>query len=633
MKYGFIKAAAATPEIRVADTKHNAEAVIGMMKKAAEAGADVLVFPELCLSGYTCGDLFSQTILVEACDRALAEVARASADMDMLVFVGLPVRKGGRLYNCAAAVYEGQVLAVIPKTNIPNYGEFYEKRNFMPAEDYIDEITAGGDSVPFGTDILLKRTGFEDFSVACEVCEDLWVPNPPSIRHAMNGASVIVNLSASNDVVSKDEYRRSLVSGQSARLVCGYVYACAGDGESTQDLVFTGHNMICENGQVLSEDCCGSGIIFTEIDIKKLTFERTRMGVFNGTEGYLSVIYGGGEKSTKLTRYISKTPFIPEDENIRAKRCEKILTLQSLGLKKRVEHTNAGRLVVGVSGGLDSTLAMLVSARTLKMLGRPAEDLIAVTMPCFGTTARTKSNAEKLAERLGAELRTVNITASVKQHFEDIGHDIENTDVVFENSQARERTQVLMDIANSCGGLVVGTGDLSELSLGWATYNGDHMSMYGVNGSVPKTPIRYVVGYCAEVCGDSGLSGVLKSILDTPVSPELLPAVDGEISQKTEDLVGPYELHDFFLYYLIRWGYEPSKVYYLAKYAFGEDYDGETILKWLKTFCRRFFNQQFKRSCIPDGPKVGSVSLSPRGDWRMPSDGCSRLWLEDLENI
>ena len=633
MKYGFIKVAAATPKINVADPKHNASEIIKQMKTAEENGADILVFPELCIPGYTCGDLFNQSLLINACEKALEDITKASEKCTALVFAGLPLKRDGKLYNCAAAIFQGRLLGVVPKANIPNYGEFYEKRYFTAGENNMGEICVAGQTVPFGTDIIFKFRGMDEYTVACEICEDLWVPNPPSVSHALNGATVMVNLSASDEAVAKDEYRKALVANQSARLVCGYVYACSGDGESTQDTVFTGSSIICENGAVLAESEETSGVIYTEIDVKKLYFERLKMGTFNGEGNYRTIEFGGTVRKTHLTREVPKQPFIPSDCEKRAKRCEKILDIQSLGLKKRFEHVHGEKLVIGVSGGLDSTLAMIVASRTLEMMNRPKSDLIAVTMPCFGTTKRTRSNAQILAEELGAQFMTVDITKSVKRHFEDIGHDIENTNVVFENAQARERTQVLMDIANGCGGLVVGTGDLSELALGWATYNGDHMSMYGVNGSVPKTLVRYVVKYFADTCGDEDLKNVLENILATPVSPELLPAENGEMSQKTEDLVGPYELHDFFLYYLIRWGFEPEKVFMLAKYAFRGEYGDETILKWLKTFCRRFFAQQFKRSCIPDGPKVGSVSLSPRGDWRMPSDASSALWLENLENI
>ncbi len=470
--------------------------------------------------------------------------------------------------------------------------------------------------------------------MAAEICEDLWVPNSPSARHALVGATVIANLSASNELVAKDEYRRGLILCQSDRLSCGYIYASAGDGESTTDLVFTGDRLICENGEMLAESCGTEGIILSELDLDRISGQRRRTGIFTGGgESYAAVFWGGELEDTSLTRHIPRMPFVPEDTVQRTARCEKILKLQSLGLKKRIEHSGADRMVLGVSGGLDSTLALLVCARTVDLLQMPRSSILAVTMPCFGTTQRTKSNAMLLAELLGADLRVVDISKSVLQHFEDIGHSYDDKNAVFENAQARERTQVLMDIANGENGIVVGTGDMSELALGWATYNGDHMSMYGVNSGVPKTLVWYLVAHAAGNYQDRELEKVLRDILDTPVSPELLPSEEGEISQKTEDIVGPYELHDFFLYYIVRRGYEPEKVLRLALYAFGEKYARETILKWLRTFIRRFFAQQFKRSCLPDGPKVGCLSLSPRGDWRQPSDASARLWLERLEKL
>jgi NAD+ synthase (glutamine-hydrolysing) len=632
---GFVKVAAATPDIHVADPEYNSEKIIGLMQRSDAQHASVLVLPELCITGYTCGDLFLQRQLLAGAQAALGKILKASVGLDMLIAVGLPLPVHGSLYNVAAMVWNGAILGVVPKTNIPNYSEFYEKRYFTSANHLrCDHVTLCGQTVPIGTDLLFTHNAMPGLTVAAELCEDLWVPAPPSIRHATAGATVIVNLSASDETVAKDEYRRQLVSGQSARLVCGYIYTDAGAGESTQDVVYTGHNIIAENGAVLAESTVDSGLILSEIDVHRIDMERRRMGTFAGdSSGYRTVTWGGKPAMTDLTRKFSPTPFVPGDPNVRSQRCEKILSLQSMGLKKRLRHTNAKTVVVGVSGGLDSTLAMLVCARAMDMLGRPRTDIIAVTMPCFGTTKRTRSNAEILAEKLGATLRTVDITKAVNQHFQDIGHDPENLNVVYENSQARERTQVLMNIANEEGGLVIGTGDLSELALGWATYNGDHMSMYGVNGGVPKTLVRYLVAYEADICGDKDLREALLSILDTPVSPELLPAENGKISQKTEDLVGPYELHDFFLYYLIRWGFPPKKVLRLAEYAFDGAYDRETILKWLRTFIRRFFAQQFKRSCLPDGPKVGTLTLSPRGDWRMPSDAAADLWLKELENL
>ena len=634
MKDGFVKVAAATPVIRVADVEFNTKSIIECIEKASEKGTKVLAFPELCVTGYTCGDLFFQKTLLDASERGLIEIAEATKGKDMLVFVGAPLRVEGNLYNCAVAMFDGRIEGVIPKVNIPNYGSYYEKRYFVSGQygsEVFKETCIGDEKYEVNNNWMFRHHRLKELAVACEICEDVWVPNPPSVGLAMKGATVIVNLSASDESVTKDDYRRALISGQSARLVCGYIYADAGEGESTQDGVFAGHSIIAENGHILAESDTDSGIIYTELDVLKLDYERRRMGTFTGEHGDLYCVEAGEFTATTLTRKFPKLPFVPADPDARAKRCERAIYLQCLGLKKRVQHTNTKKLVVGVSGGLDSTLTMLVCAETLKMLDRPASDLVAITMPGFGTTTRTKSNAEELSEVLGAEFRTIPIGETTLKHFEDIGHDPENHDVVYENAQARERTQVLMDIANGCGGMVIGTGDLSELALGWATYNGDHMSMYAVNGSVPKTMIRYLVGYIADT--NPALTHVLRSILDTPVSPELLPAVNGEISQKTEDLVGPYELHDFFLYYAVRWGYEPKKVYRIAKYAFEGEYDGETILKWLKTFYRRFFSQQFKRSCMPDGPKIGTLTLSPRSDWRMPSDAAAELWLCELEEI
>ncbi len=632
MQDGFVKIAAATPAIRLADPGYNGAAVIDLMRQAAGQGVKIAVFPELCLTGYTCGDLFLQKALLSGALSALDAVREASRGLDLLALVGLPIAVRGCLYNCAAAVYEGRVLALIPKIHLPNYAEFYEKRHFVSGAGVSETISLFGQDVPLRADVLLRHGSLSELAVGVELCEDLWVPEPPSIRLAKAGATVICNLSASDELVTKDDYRRSLVSGQSARLVCCYVYADAGEGESTQDLVYTGHDLICENGAVLAEANCGAGLIVSETDVQLLDSERRKMGTFCG-EALAEITWGGALSETALTRQYSRTPFVPTGEALRAARCERIITLQSLGLKRRIEHTRAGSVVIGVSGGLDSTLAMLVAAKAMDLCGRDRRDIIAVTMPCFGTTRRTRSNAEILAESLGATLRTVDITAAVNQHFADIGHDPSKLDVTFENSQARERTQVIMDIANQTGGFVVGTGDLSELALGWATYNGDHMSMYGVNASVPKTLVRHLVAYVAGTCGIPALAECLESILATPVSPELLPAKDGEISQITEDLVGPYELHDFYLYHAIRRSCPPKKVYRLARYAFAGAYDDGTILKWLRTFYRRFFAQQFKRSCLPDGPKVGSVTLSPRGDWRMPSDAVSALWLSELETL
>ena len=634
MKDGFVKVASVTPRIRVADTAYNTRSIAQAMQMAAEQGAKVAVFPELCITGYTCGDLFLQRTLLEGAKTGLKELVEASAGMDMLCVVGLPLDLRGSLYNCAAVFYSGTLLGLVPKINIPNYGEFYEKRHFVSGADVNETIELCGHNVPVNAKMLFTHRELPELTVGVEICEDLWVPMPPSAALASAGAAVIANPSASDEIVTKDEYRRELVRSHSGRLVCAYIYADAGEGESTQDLVYYGHDLIAENGGILAESCAPCGVITADIDVQKLNYDRRRMGLFNASRsGFACVLWGGALTETRLERRIARNPFVPDDAQLRRARCERILTLQSTGLKKRIEHAGVKKLVIGVSGGLDSTLAMLVAARALDMLGRPRSDLIAVTMPGFGTTKRTRSNADMLAERLGAELRVVPIGAAVAQHFADIGHDSSEHNVVYENAQARERTQVIMDIANGCGGIVVGTGDLSELALGWATYNGDHMSMYGVNAGVPKTLVHYLVGYYADTCDDAALSAVLRDVLDTPVSPELLPAKDGEISQKTEDLVGPYELHDFFLYYAVRWGFAPEKVLRMARYVFADVYTDEVIVHWLKTFFRRFFNQQFKRSCLPDGPKVGSLTLSPRGDWRMPSDAVSALWLSQLENL
>lgn len=632
MTDGFIKVAAATPEIKVADTVFNANSVIAVIKKAVKEDVKLLVFPELCLTGYTSGDLFYFDTLLKGAEQALRKVIAATEGAKTLVFVGLPVKKEGRIYNCAAAVSDGKLLAVIPKTNLPNYNEFYEKRQFTPAPEKNETFDLCGFTVPFGTRIVLTAENMPSFSVAAEICEDLWVPAPPSLGHAAAGANIVVNLSASDETVGKAEYRRSLVAMQSAKLVSGYVYADAGEGESTTDMVFSGHNIVAENGKILKESkLFENGMTVSEIDVEFISFERSKiLSTFKPDKEYETVLFSADITETKLSRIYPKRPFVPEDKSELLSRAELILNIQANALVKRVKHTSTGALVIGVSGGLDSCLALLVCVRAFKKMNRPLGDIIAVSMPCFGTTKRTKTNAQKLAELLGVTFKTVDITGSVEKHLGDIGHDGVTADVTYENAQARERTQVIMDIANSVNGMVVGTGDLSELALGWATYNGDHMSMYGVNASVPKTLVRYLVSFEAERA-DEKLKAVLNDILATPVSPELLPAKEGEISQKTEDLVGPYDLHDFFLYHFVRCGFGAGKVFRLAVRAFDGEYDLKTVEKWLRTFIRRFFNQQFKRSCLPDGVKVGSVSLSPRGDWRMPSDACSALWLSELD--
>lgn len=633
---GFIKMAAVTPKIKVADCIHNAAMICKGMDEAAAAGAKIIVFPELCLTGYTCEDLFWQDLLIEEAKHALHQIIFHSREKDALIFVGLPWEKDGKLYNVAAAICGGHILGIVPKHSLPNYKEFYEARHFEPGCRKVEWVDYEGCPVPFGMNQLFVCKEMEGLTVAAEICEDLWVPEPPSIRHALAGATVIVNLSASDEITGKEEYRRALVTGQSARLVCGYLYASAGEGESSTDLVFGGHSLIAENGTLLAQaKRFANETVYGEVDIRRLRYERRKMTTFtvSGQEEYEKIAFHLEMAATRLTRFIDPAPFVPGGKADREKRCEEILMIQALGLKKRLEHTGCRNAVVGISGGLDSTLALLVMAKAFDMLEIPRERITAVTMPCFGTTDRTYTNACELTRTLGATLREVDIREAVSLHFRDIGHDPENHDVTYENGQARERTQILMDIANQTGGLVIGTGDMSELALGWATYNGDHMSMYGVNASVPKTLVRHLVRYYADTCGNEKLKEILLDVLDTPVSPELLPPKEGQISQKTEDLVGPYELHDFFLYYVLRFGFAPRKIYRLAKLAFAGMYDEETILKWLKKFYWRFFSQQFKRSCLPDGPKVGSVAVSPRGDLRMPSDACVRLWQEDLNGL
>ena len=636
MKHGFVKVAAATPDIKVADCIYNAQSICSDMKKAAEQGAKIVVFPELCLTGYTCSDLFWQERMLDAAKEGLRKIIKTSLTLDGLFFVGLPWEVNQKLYNVAAAVSNGELLGLVPKKYLPNYAEFYEARHFTPGKEDVEWVTFDGQEVPFGMHQQFHCAEIPGLIVAAEICEDLWVPNPPSVAAAMAGATVIVNLSASNENTGKSLYRTALVQNQSARLICGYIYASAGEGESTTDLVFSGHNLIVENGTVLKQSQrFKNEMIYSELDIHKLRSERRRMTTYqvDGSYEYTDIEFHLKKTETELTRYVDPNPFVPSDKSDRERRCEEILTIQALGLKKRMAHTGCKSVVVGISGGLDSTLALLVMAKAVDMLGLPRTSILSVTMPCFGTTDRTYNNACELTRKLGATLKEVNIQEAVKKHFVDIGQDPDRHDVTYENCQARERTQVLMDLANQSGGMVVGTGDLSELALGWATYNGDHMSMYAVNTSIPKTLVRHLVKYYADTCGDPQLERVLVDVLDTPVSPELLPPENGTISQKTEDLVGPYELHDFFLYHMMRYGEEPEKVYRLAKYAFQGVYSDEVILKWLRTFYWRFFTQQFKRSCLPDGPKVGSVAVSPRGDLRMPSDASIQIWKEQLDHL
>ena len=651
MKDGFIRCAAAGIKIRVADPVYNAEMIMDKMQECADNGAKVIVFPELALSGYTCSDLFLQEKLIRECMEALKRIIEASRMIDAILFVGFPYEYQGKLYNTAAAISAGRLLGLVPKTNLPNYNEFYELRHFSKGPEKTVDVVVNGKVVPFGTNLLFETE--DGLVIGCEICEDLWAPMNPGTFHALAGANLLVNLSASNELIGKSMYRRQLAASTSARLLCGYVYASAGEGESTQDIVFGGHHLIAENGTILNEaKRFENETIYGEIDISRLMSERRRNTSFTieQIKEYRHVLFSLKREIIHITREFARFPFVPADTDKRAERCEEIFAIQANGLKKRLEHTHCSSAVVGVSGGLDSTLALLVTVRAFDLLGMDHKNILAVTMPCFGTTDRTYENACLLAKTLGCTLREVDIKKAVIQHFEDIGQSLEKHDVTYENGQARERTQVLMDIANQCGGMVIGTGDLSELALGWATYNGDHMSMYGVNASIPKTLVKHLVRYYADTCCSDGPAGgfslqnrmeeskaalkcALEDVLDTPVSPELLPPIDGVISQKTEDLVGPYELHDFFLYYMLRWGFSPAKIYRIAKHAFEGEYDEETILKWLKIFYSRFFAQQFKRSCLPDGPKVGSVAVSPRGDLRMPSDASASIWLAELEAL
>ena len=637
MKDGFIKVAAGSVAVTVADTKVNAETIMNRIDQAHKAGVNLLVLPELCVTGYSCGDLFYSDTLLNGATDALEKVCRHTVDKYPVVVVGLPIKYRSKLYNCAAVLQSGKILGLVPKTHLPNYAEFYEKRQFTTGDKLLNRnahAKINGKAVPINSRLLFCHDTIENYRFGVEICEDLWATCPPSHDLCRAGAVMIANPSASNEVVSKEEYRRLLVASTSARLLCGYILCNAGPEESTQDIVFSRHHIISENGTILAENKPfeDGDLLITELDYGRLANERHKMTGFTCVpdESYTIVDFKQTIKETVFTRKVEKHPFIPGDEALLHERAESILRIQAYGLKKRLEHIRCSTAVLGISGGLDSCLALLVMVRAMDMMHRPRKDIVAVTMPCFGTTERTKTNAEKLSEYFGVTLKKIDITKAVQQHFEDIGHDSTVYDVTFENAQARERTQVLMDIANQANGIVIGTGDLSELALGWATYNGDHMSMYGVNASVPKTLVRHIVHYAA-LQADKDLSALLMDILATPISPELLPAdKDGAICQKTEDLVGPYELHDFFLYYMLRFGFSPSKIFRLANYAFAGDYAQEVILKWLKVFIKRFFSQQFKRSCMPDGPKVGSVSLSPRGDWRMPSDASYRLWMDEL---
>ena len=642
--YGFFRVGAAVPELKVADCGFNTKEILNVIEQAKKKNIRALVFPELCISSYTCGDLFLQKTLIDACEKSVFDIAKHTSDTDMYIILGLPVEMDCRTFNCAAVLYKGKILALIPKTYIPNYGEFYEKRWFASANEAVSkEITFCGQTVPVGAKILFRDKNKPEFTFGVELCEDLWCPVPPSSYHALNGASVIFNLSASNELAAKNEYRRKLVSQQSASAICGYVYASAGMGESTQDIVFSGHALICENGSVLCENkrfFYNSQFICADIDVEKIYNDRKKNTSFtdlikpeiNTEYRYIDIDITQWNEET-LERSIKRMPFVPDNDSMLLERCEDIFNIQVAGLVKRILHTGTKSLVIGISGGLDSTLALLVAVKACDYLGIERKTVLGVTMPGFGTTDRTYNNAINLMKSLGISTKEISIKESAILHFKEIEHDLNKHDITYENTQARERTQILMDLANKNNGLVVGTGDLSELALGWATYNGDHMSMYGVNAGVPKTLVRVLVKYVAQNSQlDENSKNILFDVLDTPVSPELLPPDEnGEINQKTEDIVGPYELHDFFLYYVVRFGFSPKKIEFLAQKAFDGIYDKETILKWLKNFYRRFFSQQFKRSCLPDGPKVGTIDLSPRGDWRMPSDAVNTVWMDELE--
>ena len=639
--YGFVRCASAVPKLRVADCKYNTGEIIKLISAAAQKDVELLVFPELCITGYTCSDLFFQSSLLTAAEESLSAIAEASGGKNIVAVVGLPINIGNSLYNCSVAIYDGDILGAVPKTYIPNYGEYYEKRWFKSGKGLKGGIALCGQSVPIGTNLLFAAEGIENFTFGIEICEDLWAAIPPSSRLALAGAAIIVNTSASNELATKNEYRTSLVANQSARCICGYVYSSAGIGESTQAMVFSGHSLICENGSLLIEGdrfSLDSSLIMADIDTELLVNDRRKNTSFSEGSSFDPEIISFGmyeRNKDDLERFIRPQPFVPNDDRELNSRCSDIFNIQAAGLVKRISHTKAKSLVIGISGGLDSTLALLVAVKACDYLDMGRKSVIGVTMPGFGTTDRTYNNAISLMGALGVTIREIPIAKATTQHFSDIGHDPDVHDVTYENSQARERTQILMDLANKENGLVVGTGDLSELALGWATYNGDHMSMYGVNSGVPKTLVRMLIKWTVRFGSlDSITTKILKDILDTPVSPELLPPDENDnINQKTEDIVGPYELHDFFLYYVVRCGFTPAKIYFLAKNAFSGVYDETTILKWLKNFYRRFFAQQFKRSCLPDGPKVGTISLSPRGDWRMPSDASARLWLEELEKL
>ena len=640
MKYGLIKVAAAIPGVRVADVDYNVKQIESLIAQAEEKGVELLVFPELSITGYTCQDLFRQQLLLDQSESALMVLLEFTRKLDIISVIGMPVRIGALLYNCAVVIQRGTILGIVPKTYLPNYNEFYEKRWFASATDLMpQEIYLAGSPIQVSNTPLVFRT-CDGVGFGIEICEDVWAPLPPSNNLALAGADIILNLSATDELLGKHAYLCSLLAQQSARMMCGYVYSSCGFGESTQDVVYGGNAMVFENGRMLSKADRFSlepQLVIQQIDVERLRTERQNNTTFrtaqDGATAAVVLAKPVLTRSFELIRDVNPHPFIPSDEQM-SECCEEILNIQTMGLCKRLYHTHCDRAVIGISGGLDSTMALLIVVRAFDKLGLSRQGIVGITMPGFGTTDRTHDNAVALMTSLGITQREINIAKSVTQHFEDIGHDASNHDVTYENSQARERTQILMDVANQVGGMVIGTGDLSELALGWCTYNGDHMSMYGVNGGVPKTLVQYLIRYLAQLPVFAPQRDTLIDVVDTPISPELTPAdADGNIAQKTEDLVGPYELHDFFLYYHLRWGFSPAKIFILAKKAFAGRYDDNIIKQWLTTFCRRFFNQQFKRSCLPDGPKVGSVSLSPRGDWRMPSDASSALWLKECEHI
>ena len=634
MKDGYIRVAAGSFETSIANVKNNSENICNLINEAYHNDARVLVLPELCLTGYTCEDLFNQDRLLNEAKQQLQTIITAANDRDLITIVGLPYQHLNSLYNVAAVIHQGALLALVPKTHIPNYQEFYEARRFEQAPKENTLTNFNGQKIPFGTHYVFASTTNSNFKFGVEICEDLWLPDAPSTKLALNGANLILNPSASNEITTKSDYRRLLVSSQSARLVCGYVYCNAGNGESTTDVVFSGHHIISENGTMIKESRgFDSELIYGDLDLKKLSSERRKMTTFKSYHNYEIIYFDSTNIDLNTTYYYDPHPFVPSNRDLRAKRCKEVFDIQTRGLMQRLKATGIKKVVIGISGGLDSTLALLVCTMAFKKLNYDTKDIIAITMPCFGTTSRTKNNALGLMEELAVTSIEVDITESVRIQFRDIEQDENIHDVTYENVQARTRTEILMNKANQVGGLVIGTGDLSEVALGWSTYNGDHMSMYAVNVSVPKTLFRYLVDYVASLYHGEKLETILKDILDTPVSPELLPQENDQIVQKTEDIVGPYELHDFFIYHMVRFGDEPRKLYRKTKLAFKDKYDKETIKKWLTKFYWRFFSQQFKRSCIPDGPKVGSVSLSPRGDWRMPSDANVSNWIDEIEKI